>query len=367
MGILCSKIFQSKEESEEEMGEKSEEEYMQIEEEEEEEYIQIEEEEMEDQNILIEREIIELDILCKNKKIPYNFMNRIMANSLNPIYIACKSGDGQSKKAPLFAIKVLPYNTAKDIESVKALLEILSIFDGDPNFIQLESSFTMPYFGQESFFFVMKYYQYSDLFDYGYRDNKLKELEISYIMLQILNILQALKIKKIVHNDIKLENFLIDSILPVKIHLTDFDFAEKIVDYSTQKVGTPCYMAPEVFFESQHDYAADIWALGICAFVLFCHRFPFKFDENDLNNVDMIQKCLLNNELERPDEIPGSAWKIIYEMLQKDPSDRITVEEALEFDWFKENDYMQLADKKFVSVCKSSIDYAFKHMNNDFY
>jgi serine/threonine-protein kinase len=72
----------------------------------------------------------------------------------------------------------------------------------------------------------------------------------------------------VIHRDLKLENVLVDATGAVK--LTDFGIA-KVHDApeSTRLVGTPRYMAPELFAGAKATRASDVYALGDVLFELF--------------------------------------------------------------------------------------------------
>ena len=40
-------------------------------------------------------------------------------------------------------------------------------------------------------------------------------------------------------------------------------------------IGTPFYIAPEVFQESPYSFEADIWSLGIILYEMCCLEYPF--------------------------------------------------------------------------------------------
>jgi serine/threonine protein kinase len=106
--------------------------------------------------------------------------------------------------------------------------------------------------------------------------------EIYHIMYMLVTGLNHVHKNGIVHRDMKPENILID----VKNNtLKIIDFGLSKIDSPGSKgpnalVGTPFYMAPEIFAErgNQEAYKApvDMWSLGILMFTLITGSPPFK-------------------------------------------------------------------------------------------
>lgn len=74
--------------------------------------------------------------------------------------------------------------------------------------------------------------------------------------------LKYLHARGIIHRDLKPANILITGNLLLKI--ADFGFARKsnTIDLYTSLVGTPLYMAPEVY-KSNYSSKCDIWSAGV--------------------------------------------------------------------------------------------------------
>ena len=87
--------------------------------------------------------------------------------------------------------------------------------------------------------------------------------------------------KKLLHLDVKPENFLIDysdRFEPV-VKLTDFDLACTVEQgRNTRPAGTPAYMAPEQFNLKISLRASDVFAFGVMAYHACSGRFPFSGD-----------------------------------------------------------------------------------------
>lgn len=75
----------------------------------------------------------------------------------------------------------------------------------------------------------------------------------------------------IAHLDIKPDNVLFDAHGTLK--LADFGMAAKVPVY--RDVGTPLFVAPEILLEGQCDTKADIFSLGVVAYILLCGFAPW--------------------------------------------------------------------------------------------
>ena len=104
-----------------------------------------------------------------------------------------------------------------------------------------------------------------------------------------------------------------------RVKLIDFGFATKVQEHGlvSGAKGTKSYMAPEILENDNEEYngkLSDIYSLGKCLQMLLA---PEK-DLNDLNS-------LVSNE----------AWDLLVGMISDEPCLRVSIDEILCHDWFK--------------------------------
>lgn len=94
-------------------------------------------------------------------------------------------------------------------------------------------------------------------------------------------------------------------------------------------IGTPEYMAPEVFIHKGYSYSADLWSLGAIFYELLAGKNPFI--EIDTEDMKEIYDQIMTNSLEFPNFMKDSshilmksAKSLIAQLLDKtNPSNRL--------------------------------------------
>lgn len=124
---------------------------------------------------------------------------------------------------------------------------------------------------------------------------KLNEHSAKNVIEQILRALVYLHRLGVVHRDLKLENILYENhAKDASIRLIDFglsrtfDRTSVLNDYSR----TPYTMTPEVASGDIHNAntdKADVWAVGVIAFVLLSGEFPFVKGTADLKDKEKME------------------------------------------------------------------------------
>ncbi|XP_062858157.1 death-associated protein kinase 2 [Trichomycterus rosablanca] len=183
-----------------------------------------------------------------------------------------------------------------------------------------------------------------ELFDFLAQKESLSEEEATEFIKQILDGVQYLHSKKIVHFDLKPENImLLDKNVPKpRIKLIDFGLAHKIEDGAEFKniFGTPEFVAPEIVNYEPLGLAADMWSIGVITYILLSGASPFlgESKQETLANVSAV-----NYDFD--EEFFGSTSELakcfIRQLLNKDTRKRLTVEGALSHPWIKPLDHRQ--------------------------
>jgi len=105
------------------------------------------------------------------------------------------------------------------------------------------------------------------------------EVTVRPFFRDMLRGLAALHQARIVHRDVKPDNFLCFGPEAI-VKLCDFGFASVLssssAEYGLNGVyGTPPYMAPEMVRGLRYDMRSDVWSLGVVAYVLLFGSFPY--------------------------------------------------------------------------------------------
>ncbi|KAG8128715.1 hypothetical protein E2320_015559 [Naja naja] len=165
-------------------------------------------------------------------------------------------------------------------------------------------------------------------------DRGLTESQIQVICRQMLEALNYLHDKKIIHRDLKAGNVLLT--LDGDIKLADFGVSAKnmkTVQKRDSFIGTPYWMAPEVVMcetmkDTPYDYKADIWSLGITLIEMAQIEPP----HHELNPMRVLLKIAKSDPptLNYPSKWSPAFRDFLKTALDKNPETRPTATQLLE-------------------------------------
>lgn len=159
------------------------------------------------------------------------------------------------------------------------------------------------------------------------------------IFKQIIQSINYLHTHGVCHRDIKPENIMFTSIednSPIK--LIDFGLSKifAIDQWKTANiVGTPLYMAPEVFI-GKYNEKCDVWSCGVILYILLSGRAPF-FSKDRNNLIELIIKGQYSFNFPEFSTVSNEAKDLITKMLCEQ-NRRISAKEVLEQEWLFKKD-----------------------------
>lgn len=175
-------------------------------------------------------------------------------------------------------------------------------------------------------------------------NHKFSEHEIKFIIACLLQSLEYLHSRHILHKDIKPENIIYDS--RGYAFLTDFGTSTiwKVENFS-ETSGTPGYMAPEVICRQNHSFVSDYFALGVIIFENIMGTRPYVG-----RNRKEIREAILDHQAKiLPTAVPNG-WSqesvnICNKLLKRKPNTRLGangINEIKAHPWFQDIDHEKI-------------------------
>ncbi|CAL1297366.1 unnamed protein product [Larinioides sclopetarius] len=163
---------------------------------------------------------------------------------------------------------------------------------------------------------------------------KLTESIVAHYIKQVLEGLQHMHEKNIAHLGLTIGDILLTRLNCDNIKIADFGLATRL--YSgrefIQEYGHPEFVAPEIANKQPVSLAADMWSVGIIAYILLTGESPF-LKENDRETLKEVQKGQPNFFHDNFAVLSDEARDFVTQLLQFDPSKRLDVRAALKHKW----------------------------------
>lgn len=239
-------------------------------------------------------------------------------------------GENKNTKRKVAVKKIDVENIYKLDRNVKREIELQKKMD-HRNIIKL---FDIIYY-EQYIYLILEYCENGDLSRYQNK-KPLKEIFIHKYIKDLSQGLNYLHLNKIIHRDLKPQNLLISNCGDIKI--ADFGFAKKFSGMEELKqtyCGSPLYMAPEILHYKKYNYKSDLWSVGIIIYEMITGVPPYH-----VKNFYQLIKKIENEEIKLPLKyelyISLKLQNLLYRLLIKDPSKRISCTEFFNLEWLKD-------------------------------
>lgn len=161
-----------------------------------------------------------------------------------------------------------------------------------------------------------------------------KERDAADVMLQMLQAVNYLHSHRVVHRDLKLENWMYGATeRDDRLKLIDFGFS-RVLSCSDEILDLPCgtlhYTSPEVLGRN-YTSQCDMWSLGVICYMMLLGRPPFRGGNNM-----KIAKAILHSDFCRDgrwEYLSEDARDFVRQLLHKDAAERLTAKRALAHRW----------------------------------
>ncbi|XP_026767539.3 myosin light chain kinase, smooth muscle isoform X3 [Pangasianodon hypophthalmus] len=234
----------------------------------------------------------------------------------------------------VWAGKFIKAYSAKEKENVRQEIKIMNDLH-HPKLVQCVDAFE----SKSDMVMVLEMVSGGELFERIIdEDFELTEREVIKYMLQIVDGVNFIHKKGIVHLDLKPENIMCVNKTGSKIKLIDFGLARRLENAGSLKVlfGTPEFVAPEVINYEAISYTTDMWSIGVICYILVSGLSPFMGD-NENETLSNVTSATWDFEDEAFDEISDEAKDFISNLLKKDMKARLTCEQCFQHPWLKQD------------------------------
>jgi len=156
------------------------------------------------------------------------------------------------------------------------------------------------------------------------------EADASRICQQMLDSVLYLHERRVVHRDIKAQNFIFRGTeANSELVLIDFGMATHLDtdEYLTRLCGSPHYVSPELVAR-HYRFSVDIWAVGVVMYLMTYGRYPF--EGSDRNS---IMKKVAWQTPQFGDGPSAQLLDLLKGLLNKDPAKRLTAIQAMNHPW----------------------------------
>ncbi len=187
------------------------------------------------------------------------------------------------------------------------------------------------------------------------------EAEIAQAVNRMMGAIYYLHKHRIVHRDLKLENWLLETPGDLSsIKLIDFGLSKHFADeeHMHQAVGSTYYVAPEVLL-GNYTEKCDLWSMGVITYMMLSGSPPFWG-----NNDQLIRNRIIRGQYSVSDKVFKNVSKsgkdFIASLLKLDPASRPDAGKALRHPWLTKNASSQAHAAKGRLMTKADLSVGLK-------
>lgn len=261
---------------------------------------------------------------------------KLGSGSYSTVYSGVCSDPNGPRHGMKVAIKIIHINgltqKAKSILKNEIYVVELIINNPHPNIVECYDVIQ----STAELFIIMEFCSSGDL--RSILKKPIKEKFAQFYFCQLANGLKYLDKHKIMHRDIKPKNILLTSGRKF-LKIADFGFAKNFssCDLHQTICGSPLYMAPELFNETNYNNQSDLWSIGMILYEMLYGINPYE----DSTNINELQIMINTKAIDIPPKntlnvtVSDDCITLIKKLLEKDVGKRLKWSEFFEYPWLK--------------------------------
>ncbi|KRX06754.1 Protein kinase-like domain [Pseudocohnilembus persalinus] len=279
------------------------------------------------------RNLLRRNLYQKNFEQLYKIVDKIGQGASATVYQVKSRETGENFATKMFDRQVLLKEGINTIKALQNEIEIMRQLSGHRNILELFETFET----NQHYYIVTKVLSGGSLEQLIRKKKQLTLQNIQYIIKQILQGLDYMHSKGIMHRDIKPDNILFkrnDSSFDLVI--ADLGFSQSL-DINQEalyiKCGTPGFVAPEIWQSNDialsYNEKCDIFSLGVIAYILLLGYNPF-YSKNIRELIQKNESGFIDFEQDIFQKLPKYAKNFLQKCLEINPLNRLNSNDALE-------------------------------------